>query len=484
MGLDPGDLLRAGNLLILLKNKAVLATACFIVSSFTFASDAVQVYFNHYQQESYQDPYRKIYRRGHNLEQVLIDAVMSAEESIYVAVQELRLPNLAKALVKRKKEGIDVKVILENHYNNTLLTIKDPNNTDPDEHESSKYIEFFALVDINRDGNITEAELDQRDAIHILKKAGIPIKDDTFDRSNGSGLMHHKFMVVDRKNIIVSTANFTMSGIHGDILHPSTEGNANSMLTLKSHKLSSYFLDEFFLMWGGMKEKKPSLFGMNKPYRGRQSTTVYGSKVTVQFSPTTKNSSWRKSVNGLIASELEKANSEVLMALFVFSEQKLANVLKKKYEASHQFRIGLLVEPKFAYRNYSEMLDMWGIQLRDENCMYERGNRPWTLPLYDIGVPAMARGDMLHHKFAVIDESTVVVGSQNWSDSANHTNDENILVIKNARIAKLYKQEFERVESGSRKGPSKSLMKRISQMENACSGSFYREKQQTIPLKY
>ena len=130
------------------------------------------------------------------------------------------------------------------------------------------------------------------------------------------------------------------------------------------------------------------------------------------------------------------------------------------------------------------MLDMWGIQLRDENCMYERGNRPWTLPLYDIGVPAMARGDMLHHKFAVIDESTVVVGSQNWSDSANHTNDENILVIKNARIAKLYKQEFERLESGSRKGPSKSLMKRISQMENACSGSFYREKQQTIPLKY
>lgn len=476
--------MRAGNILKLLRNGAILGSLVVLFSEVTFASGAVQAYFNHFQQESYQDPYRKVYRRGHNLEQVLIDSIMSAKKTIYVAVQEIRLPNLAKALVKRKKDGLDVRVILENHYNNTILTIGDPNSDDPDEHESSKYIEFFALVDMNRDGTISQDELDQRDAIHILKKGSVPIKDDTFDLSHGSGLMHHKFLVIDGKEVIVSTANFTMSGVHGDMLHPSTEGNANSMVKMSSKKLASYFSEEFFLMWGGAKGQDRSLFGMNKPYRGRQQTTVYGSKVTVQFSPTTKNTSWKKSVNGLIASELDKANSEVLMALFVFSEQRLANVLKKKYEGSHQFRIGLLIEPKFAYRNYSEMLDMWGLQLRDENCQYERGNRPWTLPLFDIGVPAMARGDMLHHKFAVVDESTVVVGSQNWSDSANHTNDENVLVIKNSRIAKMYKQEFERLEAGSRKGPTKSLMKRISQMENACSGSFFYSKQQTIPLKY
>ena len=466
------------------KGKLALLVACFaFLSPVSFGSDAVKVYFNHYQQESYEDPYRKVFRRGHNLEQVLIDSVMSAKKSIYIAVQELRLPNLAKAIAKRKLEGIDVRIILENYYNNTILTIQDPNSTDPDEHESSKFIEFFALVDINRDGDISEAELDQRDAIHIIKKSKIPLKDDTFDRSHGSGLMHHKFVIIDEKEVIVSTANFTMSGVHGDMLHPSTEGNANSMLHFKSKTLSKYFLEEFMLMWGGPKGKSPSLFGVSKPYRGRQSTSIQGTKVTVQFSPTTKNTPWKKTVNGLIAYELGKAQSEVLMALFVFSDQKLANVLQKRYEETHQFTIGLLVEPKFAYRNYSEMLDMWGLKLLDENCEYERGNRPWSLPLYDIGVPAMARGDMLHHKYAVVDESTVIVGSQNWSDSANYTNDENIIVIKNKRIAKMYKEEFKRLESGSRKGPSKSLMKRIAQMEDACSASPF-DKKHIIPLKY
>ncbi len=279
-----GERLKAGKALKLLRKVALFSVISSITSTAVYASEGVQAYFNHYQQESYEDPYRKIYRRGHNLEQVLIDAVMSAEKTIYIAVQEIRLPNLAKAIVRRKKQGLDVRVILENHYNNTIRTIGgDPNDGDPDEHESSKYIEFFALVDMNRDGEITKEEQAQRDAIYILRTGGVPVKDDTFDRSTGSGLMHHKFVVVDGKELVVSTANFTMSGIHGDILHPSTEGNANSMLKIKSTKLSSYFTEEFMLMWGGTKGKKPSLFGMNKPYRGRQSTTAYGTKFTVQF---------------------------------------------------------------------------------------------------------------------------------------------------------------------------------------------------------
>lgn len=470
-----GDILFRAKLMNLLP-KVILGLVFLAVNiDRVYSNDGVSVYFNHYEYESYKDPYRKVFRRGHNLEQILVDAVASAKKSVYIAVQELRLPNLAKIIAKRKKEGIDVRVILENNYNNTILTIQDPNSSDPDEHESSKFIEFFALVDMNKDGEITTSELDQRDAIHILKKNKVKIKDDTFDSSHGSGLMHHKFVIIDEKEVIVSTANFTLSGIHGDMLHPSTMGNANSMLKFKSRPMAKYFIQEFMYMWGGKDGMNTSLFGVSKPYRGRQSTTVHGTKVTVQFSPTTKSSPWEQTVNGLIASNLAKAKSEVLMALFVFSDQKLANVLQNKYEQAHQFTVGLLVEPKFAYRNYSEMLDMWGLQLLDENCEYENSNNPWTLPLYDIGVPAMARGDMLHHKFAVIDESTVVVGSQNWSDSANYTNDENIIVLKNARIAKMYKDEFRRLEFGSRKGPTKSLMKRISQMEDACSNNlFYR----------
>ena len=51
----------------------------------------------------------------------------------------------------------------------------------------------------------------------------------------------------------------------------------------------------------------------------------------------------------------------------------------------------------------------------------------------------------MHHKVIVIDESTVITGSFNFTKSADQENDDNVLVIHNPDLAKLYLQEFERV---------------------------------------
>jgi hypothetical protein len=54
----------------------------------------------------------------------------------------------------------------------------------------------------------------------------------------------------------------------------------------------------------------------------------------------------------------------------------------------------------------------------------------------------------MHHKYAIIDHSQplsdpmVVTGSHNWSTTAETTNDENTVVIHDARIANLFYQEF------------------------------------------
>ena len=45
----------------------------------------------------------------------------------------------------------------------------------------------------------------------------------------------------------------------------------------------------------------------------------------------------------------------------------------------------------------------------------------------------------------VIDESTVITGSFNFTKSADQENDDNVLVIHNPELAKLYLQEFDRV---------------------------------------
>lgn len=449
--------------------KFIIAITTTVFSSIVCASADMSVYFNQLESESYTDPYRKITRPGQDLEKVIIESILEAKTSIDVAVQELRLPRIAKALaVKALKDDVKIRVVLENSYNNTLLTMGDENEDDVNQHEASRFVDLFAFIDMDNDNRIEPAEMAERDAVHILHLNNIPIKDDTHDGSMGSSLMHHKFLVIDGETLIVSTANFTLSGIHGDFTNPNSRGNANSLVKIKSKQLAKSYQEEFELMWGSVKAARIPKFGHQKPYRGPKTSKVSSSSVSTQFSPTSRTLSWRKSVNGLIGKTLKSAREEVLLALFVFSEQRLSDVLQEKFEESTRFRLGVLVEPKFAYRHYSELLDMWGIGMLDSNCQYEAYNNPWALPHYDVGAPIMPSGDFLHHKFAVIDRETVIVGSQNWSDSANHQNDENILVIKDKKIAEAYAQEFERLERKSRKGPPKSLLKRVQGMEEAC----------------
>jgi len=51
----------------------------------------------------------------------------------------------------------------------------------------------------------------------------------------------------------------------------------------------------------------------------------------------------------------------------------------------------------------------------------------------------------MHHKVVIIDESIVVVGCYNFTNSAETRNDENLLVIYNSEIAAQFLAEFQRV---------------------------------------
>jgi phosphatidylserine/phosphatidylglycerophosphate/cardiolipin synthase-like enzyme len=52
---------------------------------------------------------------------------------------------------------------------------------------------------------------------------------------------------------------------------------------------------------------------------------------------------------------------------------------------------------------------------------------------------------LMHHKVFIIDEQTVVMGSLNFSNVANSDNDENVLIIDDARLAQAYLAEFRTV---------------------------------------
>ena len=67
--------------------------------------------------------------------------------------------------------------------------------------------------------------------------------------------------------------------------------------------------------------------------------------------------------------------------------------------------------------------------------------------LYCAKVPVRrdGNGSFMHSKVIVVDERYVITGSLNFSTNAEESNDENVIIIDNADIAKLYMQDFERV---------------------------------------
>ncbi|MGB3404858.1 MAG: DUF655 domain-containing protein [Microcoleaceae cyanobacterium] len=429
----------------------------------------IQAYFNQSIAAVYTDPYRNQSRLGDNLEEILVDTIAAAESSVDVAVQELRLPKIAIALERRFQAGVKVRVILENNYSRPWSDFTAQEIQQLSDREKDRYSEFFQLADINKDGKLQDSEIQQRDALLILFDSEIPVIDDTADGSKGTGLMHHKFMVVDGKTVIVSSANFTLSGIHGDLNQPDSRGNANYLLVVESSKLATIFTAEFNRLWGdGVGGETDSVFGLQKTVRPPQVLDIGNNQVKVQFSPTSKTIPWENSSNGLIDKELKTANQSIDFALFVFSEQALVNSLEKLSQKGITIRG--LIDPGFAYRYYSEGLDMMGIALGDQ-CQYELDNRPWKQPLSTIGIPNLPMGDKLHHKLGIIDNQTIITGSHNWSEAANHTNDETVLIVNNPIVAAHFNREFNRLYQTASLGIPGWLEKKIATQLQECNGT-------------
>ncbi len=403
--------------------------------------ESVQVYFNHDRSVNFTEPYRQKTRQGTDLAAKLIARIDSAQSQIDVAVQEFQLPNIARALATKSQAGIKVRVILEHNYSRPLseLTAAETDKFTP--REQDRYQQFQQLVDIDRNGILSQVEINQRDALVILRNARISILDDTADGSKGSGLMHHKFMVVDGHQVIVTSANWTMSDVYGDIDRPDSEGNQNNLVQIDSSELAAAFTTEFNLMWGDGTAGNPnSQFKARKPARPLIEVSVGKTLILVQFSPTSQQQTWENTSNGSIGKLLSTSQQQVDLALFVFSEPALGNILQ--IQSQRGIKVRGIVDRQFAYRDYSSALTLMGID--PNNLCQAAGTNLQSLDT--IGVPTLPTGDLLHHKFAIIDRRTVITGSHNWSNAANYHNDETLLIIQdNPTVAAHFDREFGRL---------------------------------------
>jgi phosphatidylserine/phosphatidylglycerophosphate/cardiolipin synthase-like enzyme len=422
----------------------------------------IDVVFNHNARSRYRSPLTGDWRNGDDMEAWLIAAIDAAHEEVLVAVQELSLPKVAQALIAAQQRGVHVAVVLENNYSQ-VWSEQRPSRLN--QRDRQRWHQLNRLADSNGDGSTSPEEAFRGDAVALLMAAAVPIINDTEDGSSGSGLMHHKFLVIDQTTVITGSANLTSSGIHGDAGRPSSRGNVNHLLRFHSPELALLFRKEFTQMWGdGPGGEKDSRFGLQKASGSIQTVRLGDIQVDVLFSPHPK----RDANHGLnlLAKQLKATRQHIDMALFVFSAQQLTNVLREQIKEGVGIR--LVADPGFASRPFSEVLDLLGVSLPDRACKVEAGNLPLDQGLKGVGTPRLARGDKLHHKFAVIDNRKVITGSFNWSPSAAHTNDETLLVIHSPQLAQHFTREMDRLWDGAELGITARMRRKLNRQKIRC----------------
>ncbi|PWH17161.1 MAG: hypothetical protein DDG60_02660 [Anaerolineae bacterium] len=228
-----------------------------------------------------------------------------------------------------------------------------------------------------------------------MKKAGIEIKDD-----GRNGLMHNKFWIFDGKIVWTGSTNATINGMF--------EQN-NNVIVLKSPDVAAIYERQFADMWNGE-------FGARAPSTvDDQKVTVNGTPILVLFSPEDKPVQY-------IVTYLQNARRNIRFMAFSYTQPDMGNAMLER------LKNGVVVEGVFeTVGSDSEFSEM--------------------LPLHCAGGKMRRDGNpgFLHHKVIIIDNRIVITGSLNFSDGANKNNNENVIIIDNAEIAKRYLEEFQRV---------------------------------------
>lgn len=237
-------------------------------------------------------------------------------------------------------------------------------------------------------------------------------------RSDGEGSgMHNKFIIGDRDYadkafVLTGSTNFTTNNLNTD---------PNNVIIFGDQSLARAYTLEFEEMWGstGMTpDAGNSKFGPAKTINTPKRFIIGGSDVELYFSPTDGTTS-----------AIEEA---ILTTDYDFNFATLSFTRNDLGEAIMSVGSSIFINPE----GVIEDINASGSEYQ---------------PLLDAGIDVYSHqgiSGQMHHKYAIIDHSQVlsdpmvVTGSHNWSTTAETTNDENTVIIHDARIANLYYQEF------------------------------------------
>ena len=246
---------------------------------------------------------------------------------------------------------------------------------------------------------VMESDNRERSDVQILIDAGIPVLGDRRE-----GLMHNKFVVIDHSEVWLGSMNFTDSGAYQD---------NNGLMRIISPKMAENYTREFEEMFVDDKFGPDIVAGTPNPR-----VTIDGTPIDVYFSPD-------DGIQDGLLELVENAQESICFMAFSFTSDPLGLAIRAR--AMDEVIVSGVMDDEQIDSNIGTEFD----------------------PFNQAGVDVLRDGNpgQMHHKVMIIDESIVVFGSYNFTNSAETRNDENLTVIYNEAIAAHFMDEFERVYS-------------------------------------
>ena len=284
----------------------------------------------------------------------LVKAIAAARMSIDVAAYSISLNSVRFALINAHDRGVQVRMVMES----TNMDRSDP---------------------------------------QALIEAGIPIVGD-----ESQGLMHDKFIIIDRSEVWLGSMNFTDSGAYDD---------NNNLIRIRSTKIAENYMTEFEEMF------TDGLFGPEIRANTPNPTIIIdGTRVDNFYSPD-------DGVLNSLAGVLNSAEESIYFLAYSFTSNDLGDIVREKHAAD---------------------LTVQGV-MEEEQVNSNQGTEYDPFKQAEVDVRMDGIEGQMHHKLFIIDGKIVAFGSYNFSQSAEERNDENVLIVYNEAIAQEFIKEFRRV---------------------------------------
>jgi phosphatidylserine/phosphatidylglycerophosphate/cardiolipin synthase-like enzyme len=252
---------------------------------------------------------------------------------------------------------------------------------------------------------VTESNYIEESGVKALQAVGVPVVD---DRRDGA-LMHNKFMVFDRKAVWTGSMNFTENCAYR---------NNNNGIYIEDSRLAENYSTKFAWMF---EQRKFGAAPSRTDHIPHPLITLSdGTQVENYFSTHDRPA-------GHVIETLKLARKSIHFLAFSFTHDGIGQAMLSKSSAGVEV-LGVFEKTQTAagHSEYSKFHDA------------------------GLSVFLDANPRNMHHKVIVIDGEIVIAGSFNFSDSADRSNDENLLIIYNRSVAAKFEEEFQRIHKAAR----------------------------------